>query len=279
MATLNTSNTATLQQASFFDYMRNEASWTTILIGSIVALLVGELYKTIQNAFFSPISKVPGPLVRKFTIIPHVYSLIAGKEPVTILELHQKYGPIVRFGPKHVMYAGSSEAFKDVHGARKGGYIPKDALFYGMVNNQVHSLATAPASQHPRLRRIFAPAFGDRALREQEPLIKKYSSLMSDKLHERADTGAATDMVLFYNACTFDVMAELTFGEPLGMLERATYSPWVKAIFEGVKRATQIRAFKHLGTVPNWIIDNVVFRNKYAQEKMVGLMPEIFSIC
>jgi len=30
-------------------------------------------------------------------------------------------------------------------------------------------------------------------------------------------------------------MADLTFGEPLGMLESSEYTPWVKAVFEGFK--------------------------------------------
>lgn len=42
-------------------------------------------------------------------------------------------------------------------------------------------------------------------------------------------------MVKMYNSCTFDIMADLTFGEPLGMLESSEYTPWVKAVFEGFK--------------------------------------------
>ena len=38
-----------------------------------------------------------------------------------------------------------------------------------------------------------------------------------------------------YNCTTFDVMGDLTFGEGLNMLEDGEYSPWVSAIFGGIK--------------------------------------------
>ncbi|KAK4959688.1 hypothetical protein LTR28_005137 [Elasticomyces elasticus] len=37
---------------------------------------------------------------------------------------------------------------------------------------------------------------------------------------------------------TFDIMGDLTFAEPLYMLEGSEYSPWVKTIFQGIKVAT-----------------------------------------
>ncbi|KAL6710463.1 hypothetical protein ACN47E_008511 [Coniothyrium glycines] len=42
-------------------------------------------------------------------------------------------------------------------------------------------------------------------------------------------------MVDLYNYTTLDIMGDLAFGESLGQLSSATYSPWVKAIFGFVK--------------------------------------------
>ena len=42
------------------------------------------------------------------------------------------------------------------------------------------------------------------------------------------------------NFTTFDVMADMTFGEPLHMLDNGEYSPWVSMIFRFVKVGTRI---------------------------------------
>lgn len=38
-----------------------------------------------------------------------------------------------------------------------------------------------------------------------------------------------------YNFATFDTMAELCFGHPLGLLAKNEFSPWVRSIFESLK--------------------------------------------
>ncbi|KAI4936817.1 uncharacterized protein J4E92_001542 [Alternaria infectoria] len=39
-----------------------------------------------------------------------------------------------------------------------------------------------------------------------------------------------------YNFTTFDVMADLTFGESLHLLDNAEYNTWIQVIFKGIKR-------------------------------------------
>lgn len=39
-------------------------------------------------------------------------------------------------------------------------------------------------------------------------------------------------------------MGDLTFGEPLGLLEKSDYTPWVALIFQALKFATYLRALK-----------------------------------
>ncbi|KAH8706954.1 hypothetical protein GQ44DRAFT_731999 [Phaeosphaeriaceae sp. PMI808] len=45
------------------------------------------------------------------------------------------------------------------------------------------------------------------------------------------DPAVHLDIVKLCNCTIFDMMADLTFSEPLGMLETSEYTPWVKAVF------------------------------------------------
>lgn len=76
---------------------------------------------------------------------------------------------------------------------------------------------------HVRQRKIFTPAFSDRALKQQEPLFLKYTDQLVAKLKARIeeDPESKIDMIRLYNFTTFDIMGDLTFGEPLHMLDNA----------------------------------------------------------
>lgn len=83
------------------------------------------------------------------------------------------------------------------------------------------------------MRRVFSPAFSDRSLRQQEPLFHKYVDLLISKLRETA--GQPVPLGQMVNFATFDIMGDLTFGQPLGLLQSAEYSSWVKNVFDAVR--------------------------------------------
>lgn len=152
---------------------------------------------------------------------------------------HEQYGEVVRLGPDRLSYT-SPQALKDIYGHRSGGRQEngKDKRFYTRdINNECHVLNTEDVREHGALRRIFSNAFSDRALKLQEPLIKRYVDQLVDLMHRttKENADAKFEMVKLYNCTTFDIMGDLTFGEPLGLLEQSEYTPWVKAVFGSIK--------------------------------------------
>lgn len=89
--------------------------------------------------------------------------------------------------------------------------------------------------QHRRLRRLFSPAFSDRALKAQETLFQKHADMLVAKLGEHAKTKDSFNMVDMFQFTTFDTMGDLTFGQPLGLLQNGKYSAWVQHVFDAVK--------------------------------------------
>ena len=107
--------------------------------------------------------------------------------------------------------------------------------FLGAKIHDGYGLLTAPAEEHTRIRRLFSHAFSNSALRQQERLLVKYVDLLIQKLDGRRESQEAINMVDMLNFVTFDIMAELTFGEALHLLETGKHIPWVHAIFGGLK--------------------------------------------
>jgi hypothetical protein len=62
----------------------------------------------ISTNIISPLRRIPGPFVAGFTEYWLVVADLAGKRTETIHQLHRKYGPVVRVGPKEVSFADES---------------------------------------------------------------------------------------------------------------------------------------------------------------------------
>jgi cytochrome P450 len=62
-------------------------------------------------------------------------------------------------------------------------------------------------------------------------------------------------------------MGDLSFAESLGMLEESDYSPWVKAIFAGVKSGTRLRTIKMMSKLTNYLLEEWVFKSEAVRAK------------
>nr|QSG30342.1 CYP65EW3 [Hormonema carpetanum] len=192
-------------------------------------------------------SKFPGPKTWAASKIPMMMMQWGGDVPIIMAGLHDKYGPVVRVGPTEISY-NDPQAWKDIYGHRVGSKqsFQKDPEHYLEGSEIARSIINSEDADHSRHRRILANSFSDKALKEQEPLLRQWADLLVAKLKELEAAGKPADMVSYYNFTTFDVMADLTFAEPLNMLNGSTYSPWVAAIFGHIKIAARVRALKHM---------------------------------
>ncbi|PYH92148.1 cytochrome P450 monooxygenase-like protein, partial [Aspergillus ellipticus CBS 707.79] len=167
-----------------------------------------------------------------------IYHILRGNEISWIRGLHQTYGDVVRTSPDQVSYA-CAEGWRSIYGhasATKKA-TEKDPRFFGLTLNGTPDLIRALGPDHSRYRRNFSHAFSDRALREQQPLIAHYADMLIAKMQGiiQADPKATVEMVFLYNLTTFDIMGDLTFGDPLDLLQGTGNTSWVTSIFSSVK--------------------------------------------
>lgn len=176
---------------------------------------VQALATLVYNAHLHPLAAYPGPLAARSTNLAYWLVTIRGDLLPWIQRIHARHGRVVRLGPNTLSYI-DADAWRDIYGHRVGGrrYNPKDALVYQPDLNGRH-------------------AFSDRALREQQGLIVRFVDHLVASVRRHA--GERVDAVKLLTCTTFDIMGDLTFGEPLGLLEREEYSPWVAAMFSWMK--------------------------------------------
>jgi cytochrome P450 len=152
-------------------------------------------------------------------------------------ELHVQYGPVVRYYPDGLSFI-EPEVWKDIYGHKTTSLFQKDYKLYGRdAFGDPPGLLRADDTSHARQRKLVSHAFSQKALHEQQSLLSHYVKLLVRKLKEvtKTDAQGKVDIVDWYNFATFDIMADLTFGEPLKMLEDSAYTPWVQSIFANVR--------------------------------------------
>lgn len=125
-----------------------------------------------------------------------------------MIALHAQYGEVVRVSPDELSFI-NPDAWRDIYGhgsgqgkGTRGSVPPKFWQWYSKPSNGVASLITEEsASEHARVRRIFKPAFSDRALKDQEPLFMKYVEQLVGNLRKAVseEPEHEFDMVKNYN--------------------------------------------------------------------------------
>jgi cytochrome P450 len=224
---------------------------------TLLQLIVRWVARGLYRVYFHPLSRFPGPKFSAFTRIPLLKATWAGDLHRHVAKLHEDYGEVVRISPDELSFIGPT-AIRDIYGhgskGTRGSPPPKNFQKYGLAVSG-KSLIQAPDADHTRMRRIFSPAFSDRALKQQEPLFRKYVDKLVASLRQSVqdDPKRPIDLVRMYNFTTFDIMGDLTFGESLHMLDNAEYDPWVKVIFDMIKIGGRFRLLSNYPSLGKFI--------------------------
>ncbi|KAI1060195.1 hypothetical protein LB506_011282 [Fusarium annulatum] len=201
---------------------------------------------------------MPGPKLWALTDLVYLSYVVRGQWPAKLKTLHDGYGPVLRFGPSDVSSI-APETWKTVYGHKTQNQktFEKDRKFFGQPYQGVDHILMADKENHRRVRRVLAHAFSEKSLQEQEGLITSYINLFISKLSEKAAALEPTDMSIWFNFLTFDVIGDLSFGKPFDCLATGAYSAWVKMVFESTANDMfnqVLLRYPILNVVRSWVI-------------------------
>ena len=124
---------------------------------------------------------------------------------------------MVRTSPNQLSFC-SATSWKDIYGHVPGRKTFRKGTFYEPMPGQARTLVSvSDPSHHAKMRKTLSHGFSAGALSAQEDLLQYYVDLLIRQIHK--SNGAAMDVVKWYNFTTFDIIGELSFGEPFGALD------------------------------------------------------------
>ena len=137
-------------------------------------------------------------------------------------------GPIFRYAPDYIVINNADSARAIYSGPKTN---VRKAPMYKFLhdNNATGSSSVIDKTVHARKRHIISQGFSDAALRDLEPYIianiEQWCDLLDTNSNgqktEAGQWSEAKDMSRWANYLTFDVLGDLCFGKPFGLLTSA----------------------------------------------------------
>lgn len=168
---------------------------------------------------------------------------------------------------------------------QKGKVMEKSPIFIGVASpmNGYVGVGLARGKEHTRQRKALAPALSKNALYGQEEIIQRHISALLAALRRKIGAGEVANMsdycmlFLFWTSShdgvkkdtlltwfffvvigtdsfiTFDVIGELSYGEPFGCLAQGSATEWAKSIIHVTVFATYDQAIRRVAGVDTWL--------------------------
>ncbi|KAJ5777243.1 pisatin demethylase [Penicillium odoratum] len=201
--------------------MGNAAAGYSLKAYVVCIILAAVALRLLTNRFKRGLRDIPGPTVAKYTRLWKLHSVWKGDHQNAAVDLHRKYGALVRIGPKHVSVS-DPDAIQVIYGLNKGftktGFYPIQCISW-KKKPQMNLFSTRDEKFHREQKRPVANAYSMTALLELEASIDSCTQIFVSQLRKSADRKASVDLGAWLQYYAFDVVGELTFAKKLGFLE------------------------------------------------------------
>ncbi|KAF2002187.1 cytochrome P450 [Amniculicola lignicola CBS 123094] len=250
---------------------------TLILVTAILALVLSVI---IYRLSLHPLAKYPGPLLGRITDCYSVYHCLKGDRYLDFMELHNRYGNIVRYGPNRLSFS-TVGALQAIYGpqanTKKSHWYDNMTLFMKVASTH----ATTDKIEHSRKRRILAQALSDRMVHVYEDgfrnLLTAFLRRFSDPTSQtEGGWSTAFDMSEELMLLNFDSMGSFCFGESFGSLQNPRKADITEKTLEG------FRGLNAIGHMPGlaWLkLDALAFRTSRAIKEYEDHAASIADRC
>ncbi|KAH8745301.1 benzoate 4-monooxygenase cytochrome P450 [Diaporthe sp. PMI_573] len=217
-------------------FINEQVSLGSYAIFAAFLWLLYQLAYGIYQAYLHPLSRIPGP--KLWIVFPFIRRIksIQGTLDRDVRRFHLKYGEAVRYDRNTVTFS-NAEAWKTIYGYGKNQF---EKFVATEQIDRDSNILTANNENHGRLRRGISHAFSPRALAEQEPIVLENVEKLVRRLRDVAESRMRTEIGRWFHIVAFDIVGDLTFGEPLGGLDNNELSHVVTSVLLFIERGRRI---------------------------------------
>ncbi|KAK4957233.1 hypothetical protein LTR10_005193 [Elasticomyces elasticus] len=178
---------------------------TFYLLGTFSSLVV-------YRVWLAPISKFPGPWQARVSSLWWSFTTSGTETYGRLGRMHEDYGHYVRIGSNDLSITDPAivdAAFSASSKVRKSQWYDAASPYDSLHTTRSRAL-------HDRRRRVWAPGFSDRALREYEVHVQMFNDKLMERIRQHG--GGGINVSKWFMLYSFDVMGKL--GQVLGSTHR-----------------------------------------------------------
>ncbi|KAJ5770109.1 cytochrome P450 [Penicillium nucicola] len=223
----------------------------------------------LRTAFKSDVYGLPGPWIARFSSLYKLYMVYDGQCHVKNLDLHKKYGPMVRIGPRHV-HISDPVAIPTIYSVStnfvKGEfYLPFGFKYNGKLIDTL--FATRDPVIHKRIRIPVSQMYSMTSVRTLEPAVDECSDIFLKAMHELE--GQDIDFGAWLHWWAFDAVGAITFNKRFGFLEKHND---INGMIDSLKKALSYGSIiSQVPSLHRYLIGNDTFL------AMLKLLPGYFD--
>ncbi|KAI5360433.1 putative cytochrome P450 [Septoria linicola] len=201
----------------------------------------------IRRLYFHRISHIPGPRLAALTYLYQAYYDLFPYQDRWLfhqIELHARYGPIVRVGPDEV-HISDPEFYTELSGEDKTKRRNKTRPWYWFVDAgdvvAASSFATLDAGHHGMRRRALQGCFNAAMVRDLESKIVGHIQQRTRcRLLKDTEDQKTTNLLPLMSALTLDVITEYSFGKGTDIIDTPELGQTVRS---NIERGIRIHPF------------------------------------
>ncbi|KAI4659907.1 uncharacterized protein J4E79_005709 [Alternaria viburni] len=213
--------------------------------------------KTVYNVFFHPLAHFPGPWWATASYLAEFYYdvLQGGQYLKKVIQMHEKYGPLVRVNPDHLSLNDPFFYTEIYSGAgRKMNKHPElsQTVATSVVSTKDHDL-------HRQRRGYIANMFSKKSISDLENVVQSKVDKLVMLMKQAYRTEETLIGHLMFGSLAVDIISHYAYGESFGDLDKPGLPCELQRDVKGVALTLNLRKFfpamdAVLMRIPAWLI-------------------------
>ncbi|KAF2650009.1 cytochrome P450, partial [Lophiostoma macrostomum CBS 122681] len=179
--------------------------------------VLAALYALYQRTWH-PLAGYPGPLWASITDFWGAKAFWSGQHPYILTELHERYGPVVRFGPNRLSFT-SQDAVNTIF-VKGFKTLPKPEFYDTFGSKQFPNLFNERnIHEHFHRRKYLLKTFSPQAVAKWELILDAQIHVFRKKVRQFSASKQPFDLKSATYQMICDIVARLMYGEDFGIQE------------------------------------------------------------
>ncbi|KAH7353180.1 cytochrome P450 monooxygenase-like protein [Pyrenochaeta sp. MPI-SDFR-AT-0127] len=193
----------------------HETGPSVVLLYTTVAVLIAcAVCNVIYNFYFHPLAKFPGPPLACVTIYWKAYIECVASRSFChyLVELHARYGDIVRVGPNELHFA-NPKAYHDIYNNKNRW--DKEARLYKSFNEDRSSFGYLTYVEAKNRKDVLNRSFSQAAIESAEDLCVEKTKALCAAFKRQSEASKYLDLFYAFRCMSMDVTTTFCFGKPI----------------------------------------------------------------